>query len=332
MLIPPAPIFVEDILATSTIDDPVIVDCLPRGPQDRPVGYGWLRWDFIQPGLQIHAADYAAFEDYAIHAGLQQGLFVGINLGCLQVSEANGRLWELQSNGVAVTNLREPIRRKNLRAAETQLTRCGVSILDEWLEAGHLEEMELPNLHIRQLLDSHLTPWMSAASPAILDTALRLNACMNASGPLGRLQREAAGLQFLLDVLTSFNDSGKRSLPRASRRDIGRVAQIRDVLDTLAPLDEVVLSDLAKLAGMSVRSLSRHFFAAYGTTISAYVADARMESARRALQRREASVDQAAYMAGFSHRSNFARAFRRRFGVTPGSLVAASRRRGGPAG
>ncbi len=114
-----------------------------------------------------------------------------------------------------------------------------------------------------------------------------------------------------------------------SARDLKRVRKVREHLDSLGPLDAVALTDLAKTAGMSIRSLSRHFRVAFGVTITAYVSNARMESARRALARGEATIDFAAYVAGFSHTANFVRAFKHRYGFTPGSIAGKRIRRNG---
>jgi AraC-like DNA-binding protein len=89
------------------------------------------------------------------------------------------------------------------------------------------------------------------------------------------------------------------------------------MLDSLAPAEGLRLDDLAGQHGMSIRSMTRHFRLTFGTTIIEYVAARRMEKASAALED-GLSIDQAAYIAGFGHTTNFSAAFRRRYGHPPG--------------
>lgn len=332
MLIKPAPILVEDILATGSTASPVTVECAGRGTAGPPLGHGWLQDEEVQPGFRVFAADYAAYEDYAVLSAAPPGFLIAVNLGCPQAGELGGKTWELASDAVYALNLREPVKRRALRGAHTQQTRCGVLIADEWFESGRHSEIEASSTQIRELLQSHMIPWKAKTPTLLGSVAQRLTTAMETVGPLGRLRREAVGLELLFETLSLFNaesDAGRTSAPR---REMDRIHDVRHVLDSLGPLEEIVLTDLARQAGMSVRSLNRHFRSTFGTTICAYVASSRMESARQALEHGEATIDIAAYIAGFSSQANFSKAFRRHYGRTPGSLALRTLRRPVPRG
>jgi AraC family transcriptional regulator len=76
------------------------------------------------------------------------------------------------------------------------------------------------------------------------------------------------------------------------------------------------LSELAALCRISVRQLTRGFRASRGCSIGAYIADSRLEHARRMLGGDE-SVKAIAYTLGFASPSAFCFAFRRAMGQTP---------------
>lgn len=78
------------------------------------------------------------------------------------------------------------------------------------------------------------------------------------------------------------------------------------------------LEKLARLCGLSVRQLTRAFRVSRGTSIGDYVADSRIEQARRMLAT-DQSVKAIAYTLGFSSPSSFCYAFRRATGETPGN-------------
>lgn len=79
------------------------------------------------------------------------------------------------------------------------------------------------------------------------------------------------------------------------------------------------LAELAGLCQLSVRQLTRGFRASRGCSIGDYVANSRVEHAKRLLAGDE-SVKSIAYSLGFSSPSSFCFAFRRATGETPGQL------------
>lgn len=98
-----------------------------------------------------------------------------------------------------------------------------------------------------------------------------------------------------------------------------RLERVRAALEE-APAAEHRLAALAELAAMSSASLRRKFQMAYGRSVFDYLRDCRLRLAHDYLQRGY-SVQQAAHFCGYCHASNFATAFRRRYGVAPSSLL-----------
>ena len=93
---------------------------------------------------------------------------------------------------------------------------------------------------------------------------------------------------------------------------------IRAVEFLLANLDSVSVAELAGQAGMSERSLRRHFRAETGTSIGSYLGHARMIKAMQMLiDDRGRSVSEVSISVGFNNPSAFACAFRRATGMSP---------------
>ncbi|MEG1210045.1 MAG: AraC family transcriptional regulator [Leclercia sp.] len=99
---------------------------------------------------------------------------------------------------------------------------------------------------------------------------------------------------------------------------LARLEQIRQLLEQ-APEQDYTLGQLAARAAMSPSSLRSKFRQAYGCTVFDYLRDCRLGLARRYLLEGH-SVQQAAWMSGYQHATNFATAFRRRYGVCPGAV------------
>lgn len=79
------------------------------------------------------------------------------------------------------------------------------------------------------------------------------------------------------------------------------------------------LAELGALCNLSPRQLTRAFRASRGCSIGAYMAQSRIEAAKRRLSTDESLKSIAASM-GFSSHSTFTYAFRRATGVTPGQF------------
>ena len=83
-----------------------------------------------------------------------------------------------------------------------------------------------------------------------------------------------------------------------------------------ADLGGANITSLARHCGLSPRHLSRAFESSSGQTLGAYIAQLRVDLARKMLTA-GASVKQTAHAAGFSGPTNFATAFRRATGYSP---------------
>ena len=105
--------------------------------------------------------------------------------------------------------------------------------------------------------------------------------------------------------------------PASTRSTPGRVARVRERLDD-DPAKPHHLAELAALAGLSRFQLLRAFAQATGLTPHVYLVQRRLEVARQ-LMRGGATLADAAAAAGFADQSHLNRAFRGRYGYTPGA-------------
>ncbi len=80
---------------------------------------------------------------------------------------------------------------------------------------------------------------------------------------------------------------------------------------------ELSVQSLAERVAMSVRNFERVFTREVGSAPSRYVAQLRVEAARRQLAQTEKSIDQIAVSCGFGSADLMRRAFVRTIGITP---------------
>ncbi len=98
--------------------------------------------------------------------------------------------------------------------------------------------------------------------------------------------------------------------------DIERIHYASEIL--LKQLDQPPsLMELARMVGINDNKLKIGFKQVFETTVFGYLHDCRMERSRQMLADGNITVYTAAKSVGFSHRGDFAAAFRRKFGVNP---------------
>lgn len=178
-------------------------------------------------------------------------------------------------------------------------------------------EGDLPELFIDSLDRGRDDLLGMAALPARLRMAAQDMLRQSPSGPMGVLFRQAQALEFLAHQFNVLDRTGgvQDSLPPRDLVKI-RMAHERLLSDLRDPPD---LEALARDVGLSPKRLNRGFRELYGTTVFAFLRDARLDAARKALEQgTPLPLKQLAWELGYAQVSNFVTAFRRRFGVTPG--------------
>lgn len=136
-------------------------------------------------------------------------------------------------------------------------------------------------------------------------------------GRMQTLYRQAKVLELLAHQFAAFGDGGDAASLNATDLAKVRLARERLLADLREPPD---LETLARDVGLSPKRLNRGFRELHGTTVFNYLRDARLDSARAALEAgTPLPLKQLAWELGYGQVSNFVTAFRRRFGVAPGA-------------
>jgi transcriptional regulator GlxA family with amidase domain len=124
----------------------------------------------------------------------------------------------------------------------------------------------------------------------------------------------------LLDCLARDRDrrpmASQGYAPAVSHRDSQRLTRVLQYInDHIA--DEVSLSDIARIAGLSAQAFGRFFRKKVGMSCIDYVIAQRISLACRHLLETDQTIATVAFLVGFNNLSNFNRQFRRLKGVSP---------------
>lgn len=129
-----------------------------------------------------------------------------------------------------------------------------------------------------------------------------------ASPVLQQLQAEYHGMELLRTMLSELEASHSQLAMERARLFIERHLN-------QAPS----LSHIARHTGLSISTLQRSFKTHYGRTVMHYIRERKLQHARASLQANRISIGEAAYQAGYKHTSNFVTAYKKAFGITPGT-------------
>jgi AraC-like DNA-binding protein len=136
-------------------------------------------------------------------------------------------------------------------------------------------------------------------------------------GRAGELLLAAHATEILARTIAAARQGSTAAL--AGDRKRGRLETIRAMID--ADLKRRwSIAELARHAGVSRRSFNTQFRRAFGVTAFDYLRTRRLETAREAIVAQGLSVNEAAYLAGYSNPANFATAFRKHFGHAPSRI------------
>ena len=175
-----------------------------------------------------------------------------------------------------------------------------IGATDETVGHNHIELREHWNV-----MDRH-----------IMSVLLALTTDLDAGSPAGRLYGES--LANALAVYLLSRHAVQRRVPTVPKGGLPRY-RLRRVLDYIGDnlAEDVSLSDLAELSGMSAHHFAELFKRSMSCTPHRYVLQERIERAKIVLRDPGCTVLDAAAISGFPNPSHFARMFRRFVGVSP---------------
>jgi AraC family transcriptional regulator len=142
----------------------------------------------------------------------------------------------------------------------------------------------------------------------------------------GRMFAETASLMLAARLIHEYSDSESRTPIGPLSLPLGHV-RLRRALDYISAhlADEITLTDIARIAGVSTFHFARMFTLAVGVPPHRHISRLRLEKAMAEIAAGRLPLAQIAMNARFSSQASFTRAFRRATGVTPGEYRRARR-------
>jgi AraC-like DNA-binding protein len=199
--------------------------------------------------------------------------------------------------------------RVNLRVPRARLDAAWASLTGTLVNAPLVFHPFVPDTVVRQHWHSHLR--------LLMDYGLQPDI-------VAARQAEAITESVLLALLMEFPHSHSRRLEVSPARAGADALQKATAFIDALKHEPLSLQDIARECGISVRSLSDLFRREHGISPMKYVAEVRLQAARRLLTGRKAglTVAEVATACGFSGFGRFSAVYRSRFGELPSETLA----------
>lgn len=165
--------------------------------------------------------------------------------------------------------------------------------------------------------DYHLPSELRAIALAIYGCVLE--------GPARTIYRGAKAIELLCE---SFRLLGTGALVPMEESGIVSLADARRLLEARRLIDErwhekLTIDGIARACGLNRLKLTQGFRHMFHSTVATAIAERRLDSASQLLRTTDRPISTIGYASGYLNNASFARAFSRRYGVSPSDYRAA---------
>lgn len=197
------------------------------------------------------------------------------------------------------------------------LRKVGLTTPLDWLDNFKLGNSDLWQQHMQRPSERLAFHVWSPGSELIKQATVLEQASLSQSLDLASLPAMSNSIALLHQVGNELLSSNlPKSASRAKLVHADSMNRVRDYVDNHL-LEELDLDSVSKATGLGPRTIQRHFKSRFGTTLIGYIRSCRLKLGYDALYLRNATVEQAAFLAGYSSPSNFSTAFKKEFGISP---------------
>ena len=279
-------------------------------------------------------------KDYHFDAGANHNI---------DTANCNRKCNSKYNNNCFLLQLNKPARLTRYIVAGIKTKKLNVTVSRTWL-ARHLLSGEASDNNAGKLLSLPLAHgevlrWQAGA--ALTQAALQLLRCSQQTNhhsegsylladnsPLGCLLLQGQATQCLALALNEglqLQQKAACSAPKSNaiqqrfmtivERYVHNAGDATILNAASGPVNnELNIRNIAKELGMSVSAVQRLAKQVLGDSVVNYIRSKKLDIARKALESGSMTIGEVAYQAGYKHSSNFAIAFKKAFGISPGAL------------
>ena len=174
----------------------------------------------------------------------------------------------------------------------------------------------------RKLIDKQNIGLLSKSNYPITKTMYRIISAIiscQRTGLFKRMFLESKVVELLLLQLEQINSLDPNHLPELGKKDIEKMYAVKEMLERDFKNIETI-ANLARMVGTNEFVLKKGFRELFGTSIFQYWKRLRLDAAMELIRDKGLNVQETARKIGYKNPQHFTTAFKREFGITPGTL------------
>lgn len=295
-----------------------------RSQSNAPLLDGIVESGAINHDWQWHYAHAVPSADAEVSFEVPPGLTIGLLYeGELQL-ELGGQAYRLRApTPVAFCfGNTEPLTISRRFKAGRVVYKCTLGLSKAWLNAMELAHFS----QTRPLLSFDAEPSVIQAMNSIAGRGGEHYSC----GAQRKLEQMSCVNHLLSAAASAMRVQGlvapkPQMIKGAATLEQRLLARVREIIqrDNIL-LEDIQVDAIAKHLSTSTSGIQRVAKKCFGQSLLQYIRLAKLANAHRAIRERRLSIGEAAFLAGYKHPSNFALAFKRAYGVTPGEAAVLS--------
>ncbi len=292
-------------------------------PPQGTVISGNLCFDTLPSGLRVHCTDTIEKSTGQMVSEIQPMISINVLLkGQLSFALNNkDHYFHAHQEPVTFVNLvTRPSIFKRYFSTGHKVKKVNISVEQSWLMARCKSTQD--QQAIQQIFNMEPNVFTWPASETFQAKVLRLLELHEKSELLAAIEEEQLALQIVMacyqelaEIAVSNANDGDNKSASESNRENKYEEQIEQLIDQSFTLDE-----LAQTLGASISTLQRYFKRVHNLTLKHYIRNQKLELARRLLIFDQKSIGEVAFAVGYNHSSNFTKAFKTYFNMTPAEL------------
>ncbi len=165
-------------------------------------------------------------------------------------------------------------------------------------------------------IDGTERPMLYFNDPGLRTTLGKIQALLSEGGPVDAIYGETLGLAAAIELARLQLKAPVANIPDSRRLGFAQERLVRDYIEENLQ-NEISLSDLAGLVGLSRFHFTRSFKRTTGLAPYQFIVASRIEGAKAMLAGSEQSMLEISGKLGFGNQARFSAAFRKATGVTP---------------
>lgn len=294
-----------------------------EGSPNQSIMKGDVRFDTLPSGLRVHCTDTLEKSTgelvpeidpmLSLNFLMQGTIRFGLNETQYEFSAKNGPV-------TFINLITKPSIFRRTFTAGMKIKKLNISVDESWLLArcNRTEDQAL----IERLFKLNTRTFNWQSSEIALQKINKLLCLREKPDLMSAMEAEQTAFSLFIDCYQQLEQDAK-SIPQEGAGLDSTVeshsGRYEDKITELI-LESFTLDELAQKLGASISTLQRHFKKVHKVTLKQYVRNQKLELARRLLIFDKKTIGEVAYIAGYNHSSNFIKAFKSYFDITPAEL------------